>query len=140
MLFTVKDLIPVIGLPLIIYLANAFLLIWFPTAYEALGLDSWLHFLGGLSIAASAGYTFKKLSAAGVVIIKNRLWQAIVLVAIVTLAAALWEGYEFLHDRFLGTHWQPSNADTMKDLFFGMLGGALYCLTPGASKTTNRVP
>ena len=50
------------------------------------------------------------------------------IVGLVMIAAVLWEVYEFLWDQIFGTLFQPSKADTIKDLIMGMLGGIVFCV------------
>lgn len=127
--FTAHDLVRLALYPYLVYLLNVALISLFPYAVEVYRLDIPLHLLGGLSIAASVSYLLRWLEANGRVIIRQRFYQAFLIVAMVTLAAVLWEWYEFLHDHFFGSRYQPSKADTMKDLAIGMLGGALYCVS-----------
>ena len=99
-----------------------------PDFSRAVHIDTPLHLLGGLSIAYSASYALRLIEARGLIVIKNLFIRAFIVVGAVAIAAVLWEFYEFLSDHFFGTLTQPSKADTMKDLFMGMLGGLLFCL------------
>jgi hypothetical protein len=38
----------------------------------------------------------------------------------------LWEFFEFLSDRFLGTHTQHGLGDALSDIFFSLAGGVVY--------------
>lgn len=90
------------------------------------------HFLGGCSIAVSWSIIRRVLDRD-----EPRWYGMLTTIAMVGLAAVLWEFSEFLMDRnglFLGGFVnQPSIADTMGDLFFGLLGG-----TAVAAFTTRR--
>lgn len=44
------------------------------------------------------------------------------------VAAIVWEIFEFLSDHFLATHLQHGLEDTLSDVFFGLIGAAIYLL------------
>ncbi len=99
------------------------------------GYDFLVHFLSGTATAIFViwlGDEFPKFS----VRFKNRLKTAIVLLALVALVGVCWEFIEFFYDQSKGflvsnniptlnIHAQPSNADTMGDLFADIAGGAI---------------
>ena len=87
-----------------------------------LWLDIPMHFLGGVAVASSFLLTLNYLQKEKYLKI-NRLFLFIFAVSIVSLFAVLWEFYEFLLQLYTGIVYQPSIADTMKDLFMGLLGG-----------------
>lgn len=133
--FTARDLFRVALFPYLVYMLNVALISLFPSESEALHLDIPLHLLGGISVAMSINYLSRWLEASRLVIIRHRFYRALLIVAMVTLVAVLWEWYEFLHDHFFGSRFQPSKADTMKDLLMGMLGGILFCISLVKKKT-----
>lgn len=87
-----------------------------------------MHFLGGCAIALTAFFLLRIASEQGWMKIHSKLVQLIFIVSFVALFATLWEFYEFLTDRYLGTFNQPSIADTMGDMFLGLLGGFILSL------------
>lgn len=93
-------------------------------AYSEPGLDSLMHFLGGIML----GIVVARLLACAV----HRRWchepgrllGAVLVVALVATGALCWEIYEWLSDRYLGTFLQLTLDDTIKDLALGLAGGA----------------
>lgn len=89
-------------------------------------VDVPFHYVGGLSIAYTSTQILLYLEAEK---ITGTLNKAIFLVLILSLTATttvFWEFAEFMMDRFLGTHLQPSIANTMQDQFLGILGGCTW--------------
>lgn len=96
--------------------------------YEAMiWFDTPMHFLGGLSIGISA-YFFLAHSKLKTSNFNTSIFEILVIIAMTALAAVAWESLEYNLDRIFGTVMQPSIRDTMKDLAFGLSGGALACL------------
>lgn len=120
------DIVKITLAPFLIYLLNAVLEGIWPGVSLAWRLDNYLHVMGGMAIAASSLVVLRLAERLDWIKIKNAAAALLLVVGFVAAAAALWEFYEFLHDYFYGTHFQPSNADTMADLFMGMLGGAAW--------------
>ena len=87
-------------------------------------LDSVTHFSGG---AALSYFLLDLFDSADDFIgpIPRPARMALVFTC-VSSAAVFWEFYEFLCDHLLGTTMQFGLADTLSDLFFGMLGSAVY--------------
>lgn len=105
-------------------------------------VDIPLHFFGGCSIAMFAYLLLnafpdkKKMINDLPVIIRIFLY-----VSIVSLAAVLWEFYEFIHDIVFLTSYQPNLRDTMTDLFLGLAGGlilAIYLVSQKMERASNR--
>ena len=94
--------------------------------YAAVHADIPMHFFGGMSIAYSAWRATALLERKGLLVIRNGALRAFAIVCVVMLVAVVWEFYEFLSDHFVGTHYQPNNADTMKDLCMGMIGAIIF--------------
>ncbi len=109
--------------PFVIFMINYSLFVLAPRWSTKIFADDYLHFFGGASIAFSVSYILNLLDRSGMIRIKNNLLQLCVVVALVALAAVLWECFEFISDILLGTVYQPSLADTMKDMILGLLGG-----------------
>ena len=53
-------------------------------------------------------------------------------------ATILWEVFEFLSDRLLGTHLPHGLGDTSSDIFFSLAGGVAYLVLrrPSAASTS----
>ncbi|MEK6760343.1 MAG: hypothetical protein AABX93_00280 [Nanoarchaeota archaeon] len=88
-----------------------------------LWLDIPMHFIGGIAVAYSFLLTLDYLHREKYLKL-NKLFLFIFSVSLASLFAVGWEFYEFLTQLFTGIIYQPSIADTMKDLFLGLLGGA----------------
>lgn len=89
-------------------------------------LDIPMHYIGGVSIAYTASRTLAYLEDEKLI---SRLNKTILLITIFSLTGTVtvfWELAEFLGDRFLDLHVQPSLANTMQDQFMGVLGGASW--------------
>gem|GEM_PF-1613175 len=75
--------------------------------------------------------------------IANMFVMLVLMLGFVALIGVLWEFYEFLHDFYLLTGgkisvFQNSFADTIKDLFFDLVGGTTaFAIFYKRSKTTN---
>jgi len=124
-----KDMIKLGISPFLVFMLNYSAYHLYAGLYEKFSADTLLHFLGGLSIAYSAYQAIYLAEKNDWMMIKKPYLKAFIIIATVILAAVVWEMYEFSSDQFLGTNYQPSNADTMKDLIMGMLGGIIFCLS-----------
>lgn len=122
------DIIKITLAPFLIYLLNEILYNFWPDLSLAWHLDNYLHIMGGMSIAAASIVALRLAERGGWLKINRAIVAFFLVVALVMAAAVIWEFYEFLHDYFYGTHFQPSNSDTMKDLFMGTVGGAAWYL------------
>ncbi len=80
-------------------------------------VDVPMHFFGGASIGIAYTLLLRRLAPFSPAIL------LLFAVSLVGLTAVLWELHEFLLDTFLQWSTQPSVADTMEDLFLGLLGG-----------------
>jgi hypothetical protein len=83
-----------------------------------------MHFLGGMAIAMSSFY-FLKYAEVSSKQVGIKLLTLLLILALTALAAIAWEILEFGMDRIFSTTLQPSVYDTMKDLAFGLIGGAV---------------
>ena len=88
-------------------------------------LDNPLHFFGGFLISITANEFFLYCRNKGYVGKMHPLIYAMILTTFVVTVAVFWEFHEFLRDFYFHTHLQSSEADTMKDLLVGMIGGLL---------------
>jgi hypothetical protein len=87
-------------------------------------LDMPMHFIGGMAIAMSSFY-FLKYAEVSSKQVGIKLLTLLLILALTALAAIAWEILEFGMDRIFSTTLQPSVYDTMKDLAFGLIGGAV---------------
>jgi len=126
--FSIRNLTKLLIFPFLVYLLNYLLLTFTRAAYWSFPIDTPMHALGGFSIAYGALHALRLSEKKNKMAIKNTLTKVFVILATVVFAAVVWEFYEFLHDYFFGTLYQAGNADTMKDLFMGLLGGLLFCV------------
>jgi len=90
-------------------------------------IDIPMHFFGGMSIAYAylglMGDLEQKKHFTADPWLKN-----LFIVSLVAFTAVAWEWYEFILSIGLDIITQPSEADTMKDLLVGTLGGLVWCL------------
>ncbi len=127
--FTAAEMVKLGLLPFLVFMINTLLINLLPdNCLIRYQIDIPLHLLGGASIAYSATHAIALAEKDGLLSIRHPLIKIFIIVAAVMTAAVLWEFYEFLLDHFFGTHTQPNNADTMKDLFMGTAGGIVFCL------------
>lgn len=103
---------------IVIFSATANLLGW----YKSLdGLDWVVHFLSGAWVAGASFYLHQRQGWKTPSFFHVLFWVLVVALA--------WEFHEFIGDRFLEKSlFQQSSIDTVGDLFFGALGGALTFL------------
>lgn len=123
-----KTIIRLGAWPYIVFLLNYSLYKLWLEQYIAWKLDMFMHILGGVAIAHTISYLLELAEDKNLIVFKNWLVRTSVIVAFVIVAAVFWEWYEFLSDVFFVTVHQSSLADTMKDLFMGLLGGVLYII------------
>jgi len=109
-------------LPLVvIYLVNIY--IWRKGMYESFPrIDVLLHFVGGSVATWAIVKIWNVYSKSLHWKIKPDVLWFFCIVSFVGLITIVWEWHEFLSDYYLGTYMQEGLADTMKDLFFGLLG------------------
>lgn len=126
MIIKFSDIIKITLAPFLIYVLDDFLyFVWTDFSF-AHHLDIHLHFVGGMAIAGSIITVLSLARRYGVLKINNDFVHFAIVTALVVSSAVMWEFYEFSHDIVYGTHYQPSNFDTMKDLFLGTIGGMLW--------------
>lgn len=110
---------------LIFILANLVLALYFNLYYLIWWLDMVHHFLGGLWLAFLLNFYLKKIGFA----VSNLLLLLILFLGFAALVGVLWEFTEFLWDRFFWhsgfTYFSGIYEDTLSDLFFDLLGGAV---------------
>lgn len=125
-MFKIKDLLKIIAFPFFVYMLGYSLqaswdnyqVLWWPNRV--------VHLLGGLSFAV-VGYfildIFKKLKWIST---SSKVVDFFIILFFVMSVAVLWEFREFLSDKYLHTNSQISVADTIKDMFMGMVGAVLF--------------
>lgn len=123
-----SDLAKVLLPPFLVYMANEVFQGFWPELYRAKSIDTYFHFLGGMTIAFSVMVALPVAERFKWIKVKNAGLAFCIVVAFVMAAAVFWEFYEFLHDLIYDTHFQPSLRDTMKDLLMGTMGGSLWYL------------
>ncbi len=100
---------------LAIYILNIYVLI--PS------FDIPMHFFGGVTIGLTVMSLYRLLREAKILLLLPTWLVAGIGTAVVVLVATLWEFAEFSADVLLGTVMQAGLADTMLDMFLGMVGG-----------------
>jgi len=103
-------------------------------AYSITHLDSVMHLAGGISLGLLVFGMIGHAVSKGWCPDPGRVILPVLIVSLVATGAVCWEIYEWLSDAYLGTHFQPSLDDTVKDLALGLAGGiacAAMVLTSG---------
>lgn len=83
-----------------------------------------LHITGGLALGMSYVTLFHAMQKEGYVGEMRGLLVFVFIVSLVALTSVLWEFSEFVVDQLTALSMQPSIADTMMDLFLGVVGGS----------------
>lgn len=91
-------------------------------------LDMPFHYIGGLSIAFTASLILSHLESERITAPLNKMIFLVLLLSLTATVAVFWEFAEFISDQVLGTHLQPTIANTMQDQFLGILGGGTWAL------------
>ena len=121
----------IIGLFLLIFVLHVLALI-FGWYWNFPNFDNVHHFLGGAWIASL--FFYLRAKRPHIFDTRRNFWVALVVVlSFVSLAGVAWEFFEFSFDTFLGEPQglpkaQLGVTDTMADLFFDLLGGALFTI------------
>jgi hypothetical protein len=85
-----------------------------------------MHFFGGLAMAYFLDKAFVNGSLVSAGVPPNRLIQSLLVFTSTCTVAVFWEFAEFVLTWVLSTDLQGPSADTMKDLFFGMIGSLFF--------------
>lgn len=107
-------------LPVLVFLIHKFIFVPLKIYQIYYWADMPMHFLGGCVIAYSCILVLRKVKEE--VIINDRFFEILIVVALVGLSAIFWEFYEILMDIIFRTNVNTLK-DTMEDFFFGLLGG-----------------
>lgn len=113
-----KPLLP----PAIVFIFHAIMIVVFNIYKVFPAFDIPMHFVGGLSIGISAIMLIKIFESK---ITAPKWFQFVWIVGLAVIAATIWEFAEFGSDYFFQTVMQPSLADTMLDMFLGLIGGGV---------------
>jgi len=104
--------------------------VWFChglNAYETFPrIDIPMHLLGGAAIAFFLWTAICAGVSSGILGRPNRLGIAALAFTSTVSCAVFWEFAEFLSDRYFGTHTQAGLEDTLLDMLFGVVGGAVF--------------
>lgn len=100
------------------------LALWFDLYYLFWWLDDALHFLGGMWVALVFNFLIKYfgLDLTGA---HARLAFLVIFLGLTALAGVLWEFFEFGVNRYIVHIGFITYEDTLSDLFFDLLGGAV---------------
>ncbi len=116
------------------FMQNAMCYRWLGCNAGFFGYDALVHFVGGITIAIGVLWLSKKSKKLDFFHIDEIFWKRmLIILAVAALIGVVWEALEFSYDLFrvLVLHInllypnqlaQPSNADTMGDLVFGLTG------------------
>lgn len=102
-------------------------------------IDMPMHFLGGASIGLAGIGFLALLQKQGLVGKLPFLLYAFFVMSFVGLAAASWELWEFSIGYILKESLQGGLADTMADMFFGLLGGLATLALQAALSISRRI-
>lgn len=86
-------------------------------------IDIPMHAIGGMIVAWSMSLVVNAWQQKKYLGKVRPIIRVVFITALVGTIAVLWEFHEFARDRFLGEQTQPNLADTMGDLFLGLVGG-----------------
>jgi ABC-type nitrate/sulfonate/bicarbonate transport system permease component len=104
-------------------------------AYTIRHLDSAMHFAGGITLGIFVSGLIAHAIGRGWCPDPGKVLRFVLVVSLVTTGAVCWEVYEWLSDHYLGTHFQVSLNDTVKDLVLGMSGAVFYAWLTIHSRT-----
>lgn len=119
-----KNPVAIFGFPLLVFSVHALALV--AGVYNDFQhFDSLMHFSGGL-VAALSIYGMLGLGAdRGWFGLHAPLLMRLLIVGLVGLVTIGWEVFEFYLDYFVGTEWQDSIGDTIKDQVLGVFGACV---------------
>ena len=110
---------------LVFILVSYGLALWFKLLYLFWWLDMAHHFLGGAWIALFFNWCAKRFSSQ---VSASAFLSAASVLGAVALAGVFWEFFEFILNRYVISIGFLGYEDTLSDLFFDLLGGALAFL------------
>src|SRR3989344_863105 len=110
---------------LVFILVSYGLALWFKLLYLFWWLDMAHHFLGGAWIALFFNWCAKRFNSH---VSARAFLFATAVLGTVALAGVFWEFFEFILNRYVINIGFLGYEDTLSDLFFDLLGGALAFL------------
>lgn len=90
--------------------------------------DSIMHFAGGLAAAFSIYGMLSLAQERDFIRLGDHRALRLLVIGLVAVVTIGWELLEFLLDTYVGTEWQGSIADTIKDQLLGVLGATVAVL------------
>jgi hypothetical protein len=112
--------------PALVFAAHAVASLGFG-AYERFPpLDIPMHLLGGIAISFFLGRLYRAAERLGLLGRPARSMYVVVIPALATAAAVLWEFAEFASDRVFRTRAQLGLEDTLLDMLLGCVGSVVY--------------
>ena len=122
-----KTPLAIVGFPVLVFVVHGVALV--TGIYEAINFfDSLMHVAGGLVAALSFYGMLGMAEDRRLLTIDDVRVLRLLLVGLVALVTIAWEVFEFLLDAYVGTSWQLSIADTLKDQLLGVLGAVVVVL------------
>lgn len=115
-------------LPSLVFAVHCVLSLVFKAYDRTPSLDVPMHLFGGAAIAYFFHVCVAYGDRLGLVRVGSRQAETVMVFGLVAVATVVWEFAEFLADYFFHLGAQPSVANTMKDQFMGLVGGAVYIL------------
>lgn len=105
-------------------------------------IDAPVHFAGGVALTYFIVAVLVYLQRDGAISALDGRTRAVFAFCILCTSAVFWEFLEFAGDRMFGSNIQVSLANTMRDLFCGLLGSGAYlaCGRPGFSAPGRSAP
>ena len=119
-------IVSLLAFPILVFLAHLIAVTWLDLYRLFPKVDIPFHFIGGFSIAFATTKLMAYLESEKVTPPLNRVILLVLLLSLTATATVYWEFMEFVSDRWLHTHLQPSLANTMQDQFVGVLGGSTW--------------
>lgn len=115
--------------PALVFLAHVVASLVFQAYTRLPSLDIAMHLLGGCAIACCFARALEVVAREHAAARLDARMRVLLVFALTTTAAVVWEFAEFVSDRTTGTSAQVGLEDTLLDLALGMLGGAAYLAT-----------
>jgi hypothetical protein len=113
-----------LGAPVAVLVLHSVLSLGFDAYDRFPWLDTPMHVLGGVAIAAAIERALAVLQRQRWVGPIDPLVAPVLVIGLCCVAALAWECAEFFADRCLGTHAQLGVADTLVDMTLGLAGAA----------------
>ena len=120
----IKDLLKIFFFPIIILIIDAFL-DYYNIYQQITWIDIPMHFIGGVTLGFSFSLFLKLLQRKAYIGYMYELVFFIFVISLVSLTAVTWEFNEFILDMIDIEKRQLTLADTIADLFLGLLGGCI---------------